>query len=195
MKKLLLAAGAAMLTVPSAQAATLIDLDARTNAGTSVGVANAVTVSLAAGSYSLKFIEGAYSAFNRWGATSSGCAAGGVNCWLGYENSAKYVINGVVYGFGAKDGNGGTGGGAYYADTATSLAAASQYEGRLILTSDQDVQFYIYDTNLSDNVGGVSLAISAVPEPATWAMMIAGFGFVGAAMRRRKTAVSAVRFA
>ena len=26
----------------------------------------------------------------------------------------------------------------------------------------------------------------AVPEPATWAMMIAGFGFVGAAMRRRR---------
>jgi hypothetical protein len=34
--------------------------------------------------------------------------------------------------------------------------------------------------------------VSAVPEPATWAMMIAGFGLVGGAMRRR--AVS-VRFA
>lgn len=30
----------------------------------------------------------------------------------------------------------------------------------------------------------------AVPEPGTWAMMILGFGLVGAAMRRRKTAVS-----
>lgn len=29
------------------------------------------------------------------------------------------------------------------------------------------------------------------PEPATWAMMIAGFGLVGAAMRRRRTAVAA----
>lgn len=29
------------------------------------------------------------------------------------------------------------------------------------------------------------IAINAVPEPATWAMMIAGFGLVGAAMRRR----------
>nr|WP_084192404.1 PEPxxWA-CTERM sorting domain-containing protein [Parasphingorhabdus marina] len=26
----------------------------------------------------------------------------------------------------------------------------------------------------------------AVPEPATWAMMIGGFGLVGGAMRRRK---------
>ncbi|MBW6527050.1 FxDxF family PEP-CTERM protein [Sphingomonas sp. RHCKR7] len=30
---------------------------------------------------------------------------------------------------------------------------------------------------------------SAVPEPATWAMMIMGFGVVGYAMRRRRTAV------
>jgi hypothetical protein len=27
---------------------------------------------------------------------------------------------------------------------------------------------------------------TAVPEPATWAMMIAGFGFVGGALRRRR---------
>lgn len=32
---------------------------------------------------------------------------------------------------------------------------------------------------------GVSVA--AVPEPATWAMMIFGFGLVGAAMRRRRS--------
>ena len=32
---------------------------------------------------------------------------------------------------------------------------------------------------------------AAVPEASTWAMMIAGFGLVGAAMRRRATAVAA----
>jgi hypothetical protein len=31
------------------------------------------------------------------------------------------------------------------------------------------------------------VVIPVVPEPATWAMMIAGFGLVGAAMRRRET--------
>lgn len=36
----------------------------------------------------------------------------------------------------------------------------------------------------------VSEATAAVPEPATWAMMIAGFGLVGGAMRRRKTSVA-----
>jgi hypothetical protein len=34
-------------------------------------------------------------------------------------------------------------------------------------------------------------ALAAVPEPATWAMMIAGFGFVGAATRRRAQVVLA----
>lgn len=33
--------------------------------------------------------------------------------------------------------------------------------------------------------------VTAVPEPANWAMMIAGFGLVGAAMRRRTTAAIA----
>lgn len=39
----------------------------------------------------------------------------------------------------------------------------------------------------SVNVDAVSL-LSSVPEPSTWAMMIAGIGLVGASMRRRRTA-------
>ena len=35
-------------------------------------------------------------------------------------------------------------------------------------------------------------SLAAVPEPASWAMMVAGFGLAGATMRRRR---SAVRFA
>lgn len=34
-------------------------------------------------------------------------------------------------------------------------------------------------------------ATGAIPEPASWAMMIAGFGLVGATMRRRRTAIAA----
>lgn len=53
-----------------------------------------------------------------------------------------------------------------------------------------------FGTTSADNVGplldNVKLSIDArVPEPAAWAMMLAGFGLVGAAMRRReKVAVS-----
>ncbi len=39
-----------------------------------------------------------------------------------------------------------------------------------------------------DIASGLSeVRFSAVPEPATWAMMIAGFGLVGGALRRRRT--------
>ncbi|MCG2842534.1 PEPxxWA-CTERM sorting domain-containing protein [Sandaracinobacter sp. RS1-74] len=42
----------------------------------------------------------------------------------------------------------------------------------------------IEDPDVPGQPGGV------VPEPATWAMMIAGFGLVGGAMRRRRTAIA-----
>ena len=43
------------------------------------------------------------------------------------------------------------------------------------------------------NIGNFSITQStagAVPEPATWAMMIAGFGMIGAGMRTRRRKVA-----
>ena len=37
--------------------------------------------------------------------------------------------------------------------------------------------------------GTLNFSAAAVPEPATWALMLAGFGMVGFAMRRRKSKV------
>ncbi len=64
--------------------------------------------------------------------------------------------------------------------------------------------FFFADTNFMQNsfIGGGSNRtiwgnafaftgkVGAVPEPATWGMMILGFGAMGAAMRRRRTTVS-----
>ena len=44
-------------------------------------------------------------------------------------------------------------------------------------------QAYKYDRSISFSLNGVT---GAVPEPATWAMMILGFGLVGAALRQRR---------
>ncbi len=45
------------------------------------------------------------------------------------------------------------------------------------------------DDDVGPIIDNLSLSISsAVPEPATWAMMILGFGFAGFAMRRRQAA-------
>ena len=58
------------------------------------------------------------------------------------------------------------------------------------------------DGNLSGSAGIVKVNgtllqtnVSAVPEPASWAMMIGGVGFVGGAMRRRQAVITKVSFA
>jgi hypothetical protein len=52
------------------------------------------------------------------------------------------------------------------------------------------LQLFYWDSNNADNFGNIKVDISAapgaVPEPATWAMMLLGFGFVGGAMRSAK---------
>lgn len=50
--------------------------------------------------------------------------------------------------------------------------------------------FYI---DATDNTAGFSqLMVGQVPEPASWATLIAGFGLVGATMRRRRAASNGV---
>jgi hypothetical protein len=41
-----------------------------------------------------------------------------------------------------------------------------------------------------ENIGAFDILGGAVPEPATWAMMIGGFGLAGAALRRRRGAIA-----
>lgn len=51
-----------------------------------------------------------------------------------------------------------------------------------------------FGTTSGDNVGPILdnvLVTGSVPEPATWGLMIVGFGMVGFAARRRRTAVAA----
>ena len=51
---------------------------------------------------------------------------------------------------------------------------------------------YGFYVNSTDSILGTgTLSIGAVPEPATWALMIGGFGMTGFAMRRRKVALAA----
>ena len=54
------------------------------------------------------------------------------------------------------------------------------------------LQLFYWDSNNSDNFGTVSATLRVaetqpgVPEPGTWLMMLAGFGAVGTALRRRR---------
>jgi hypothetical protein len=61
----------------------------------------------------------------------------------------------------------------------TTLAAGTYF----IRFGQTDNQFFF-----TQGVDNVSVVSGAIPEPATWAMLIAGFGLVGGALRRRATA-------
>jgi hypothetical protein len=53
------------------------------------------------------------------------------------------------------------------------------------LTSTESLYGLVNDTYYSNNGGAFSVAVSSVPEPATWALMILGFGMIGFALRTR----------
>jgi hypothetical protein len=66
----------------------------------------------------------------------------------------------------------------------------------LTFRANNDTSFgFRIQSNSADNIGplldSVSLTQGVIPEPATWAMLIAGFGLVGTAMRRRRTLAAA----
>ena len=48
------------------------------------------------------------------------------------------------------------------------------------------LHFGVGDGLFSDNSGAYRITVAGVPEPASWALLIAGFGLTGVAMRRRQ---------
>ena len=188
------ALSASLFAVSSLQAATIVDLNGVTNASTNG--ANAVTLNLDAGVYNLNFVEGAYTAFTRF-STVTGCDGLGAKCITGFENSARYVIDGATFFFGDGAASGGLGPqatGGYYSTAAQSFAASDVFTSTFTLAAPRAVSFYLFDDNLGDNSGGVSLAVAAVPEPATWMLMLMGMAGVGFAMRRKEKQTLRVRY-
>ncbi|TFU03714.1 PEP-CTERM sorting domain-containing protein [Polymorphobacter arshaanensis] len=59
------------------------------------------------------------------------------------------------------------------------------------LTTPGQLHFGVSDGNFADNTGAFRIKVSAVPEPTSWALLIAGFAMVGASLRRRNGRVVA----
>jgi len=49
------------------------------------------------------------------------------------------------------------------------------------------LKLFYFDSNSGDNYGSIVATVTAVPEPETYAMMLAGLGLMGAIARRRKS--------
>jgi len=92
--------------------------------------------------------------------------------WIGFEGTASnaFAYSGYLVGA-APDPLG---------NEAFSVGGSSPYHG----ADDLDLSIRITD----------DMAAAAVPEPATWALMLVGFGAIGGALRRRP-AVTRIRYA
>lgn len=180
---LAVAAAASFMTLATpAFAADTINLSATNTA------AGSSTYTFAAGTYEVSLIDGLYKA---WAPARIGVDANGANIpgsnWTDYY---KYTIDNTTSFYNPLNS-------ARFA-TADAAFAAYSATGPLTLTFTVPtaVTFAIADdlSSFGDNSGGVSLSVSAVPEPATWATMVLGFFGLGFAMRRktRETAVAAI---
>lgn len=58
-------------------------------------------------------------------------------------------------------------------------------------TTNSTFNGYAFETTPNTGITATTAFPAAVPEPGTWALLILGFGAIGAAMRRKKHSVSA----
>ena len=152
-------------------------------------------MSFASGTYKITPIGvaggGLYNAWNAWGPGEvAGCDAAGM-CSRGYINSYSFGYvgaNDFIYEIA-------TIGGSVVAGTAlafeTPLLALANAESYVIsLTQPAKLYFYLKDGEnwYYDNSGGMSFSIQAVPEPESYALMLAGLGILGVVAGRRRYA-------
>ena len=72
----------------------------------------------------------------------------------------------------------------------------SQYVNFRTTAADERILSVSFNNNPAINAfEAANFSAGAVPEPAAWAMMIAGFGLIGGALRRQKKLTTSISFA
>ncbi|MGH6986952.1 MAG: FxDxF family PEP-CTERM protein [Caulobacteraceae bacterium] len=73
--------------------------------------------------------------------------------------------------------------------TGTLIGNSSDITGPSLYSMHLTTSLYYLQMNSSPTVGSLvsgALSVASVPEPATWALLLAGFGLAGYAIRRRR---------
>lgn len=157
--------------------ATIINIDA-------FDPESAVTLDLGRGDYVIQTIGrddgGLYDAWNAWGQVLD-CDVSGRNCSNGWLT--RYVVESDSLGS-FMNGYDPDITKSLYATPEMALANAVTY--KFWLPSTESVMFSIHDPFKSDNIGGISLRISQVPEPASFALIALGLFGISLLMRHRK---------
>lgn len=169
MRRLPIAAAAAMLcgfAVASQAADTIVNIPG--TAAVCCGGWAPLSIYFDPGEYITTPIVGVYTAYSFGGVPGYGAA----------YNIAYDQQNVLTFGEGSQGPNLG------WPDPETAFARSAV--GAFKLEQGQNVYFGVPDSFWPDNVGGVSLRVSAVPEPETFAMMLAGLGLLGLVGRRKQ---------
>lgn len=93
------------------------------------------------------------------------------------RNFGTHTQNGLTAAYGTLVGQFGAG---------SFFAIGTSYTG--VATSTNTLKLFYFDSNNGDNSGSVMANVTAVPEPETYALLLAGLGVIGAVARRRKSA-------
>lgn len=184
------AAATLLGTAATPAAAVILDISTQFNANPvqfldpTPGIVNVGhTLMLAAGSYLVTpvdtFAGGAYTAALRFSSPNAPDTGYEWNYWMSV-NGGPGVKHGFGEGIPAQ-------GGSYTATAAQAFAAAPWPVG-FTLASAAPVTFYWRDDIFGDNAGGISIQVSAVPEPRAVLLMLAGLGALGFVARRRRQA-------
>jgi hypothetical protein len=196
LNQLLLTGAAALcsLTVPgTAQAATVVGPPATVRPCTDFTFN--VTITACAGGYSGNLLQAsltdptgllAVAALGGSGGTFIAPKLENLSSTLGIINFNTTLTGLTIFGFhagGAGDGGEGT---FFFSFDAGAGTGAIQITSRLNANETGLSDAALFETGGGTTRGGV-------PEPATWALMLVGFGFIGYSLRHRKTV--SVRFA
>lgn len=139
---------------------------------------NHATLTLAAGTYQVNYLSGAWDPWGIYNPNVSDCNAAGQCTGMGWYNA---------YAFDTSSGTT-----TFWDGVKWSSAGQAESSGIALspvmftLSSAQTVKFYIGDSYYGDNAGGISLSVTAVPEPESYAMLMLGLGLMGGIARRRQ---------